>query len=108
MVVGRLQNLTEFLLLLSGQTGGEVDLVSDDEVTTLALLFGDGHSQPGVPIFTAGLRGTRLVEVDLLSVDCRDGSLPAGESFFEIQSHSVNEIIVLALKQRVRFLRKKS
>lgn len=104
----RLQNLPKFLLLLGGQARREVDFVLDDEVAALAFLLGDGHAEAGISVFAAWLRRAGFVEVDLLAVDGRDGSPPTREGFLQIQSDGVNEVVILALEKRMRFLEERN
>lgn len=94
-----LQDLPKLLLLFCGQTGGELDMIFDDEIPPRTWLLGNGHSEPGIAVGAAWLRWTGLVNVDLLAVDGGDRSLPACEGFLELEVDRMNEIVAFASKE---------
>ena len=98
------QNLAELLLLCRREAVREVDLVSDDKVTSLARLLRDGHAKTGIPLFSPGLGRTGFVQVQLLALDGCDGPLPTRQSLLEVESDGMYNVVVLALEEWVLFL----
>lgn len=101
---GNLQNLAQLLLLGRGETRWEVDLVSDDKVSTLPRLLGNGHTESWESLLATRLCRAALVQVDLLAIDCGHSSLPASEGLLEVQSDGVDNVVVFALVERMFFL----
>ncbi len=72
-----LKDIPYLLLLCRGQGCGKLDVIFDDEVSSLTRLFRDGHAEARVRVRATGLGWTTFVEVQLFAVDGVDGSLPA-------------------------------
>lgn len=100
----RSQNLLELFFLRRCEARGELDVDADDEVAPLGWLLRLGHAQIWVFFCPGRAGGAAAADVELLAVDCLDGSAPACEGFFEIELYDVFDVVAFAGEEWVVFL----
>ena len=89
----RSQDIAQDLFLFGGQTGGELDIDSYDEITAVARLLGDYHAQAGEAFLVAGLCWTGLADADRFAVNCAHDTFPACQGFLKCECHFCDEVV---------------
>jgi hypothetical protein len=98
------EDVLELTLLLGSKGGRELDVDANYKVSTLAGLLALGHSQAREFLLPCWSSWSSVSDRNLLSFDGLDGSVPANQSFLQIDFNSVSDVVAVALEERVWFL----
>lgn len=86
------------LLLLRRERLGEFDAHADNEVTALVRFLAFRHPKTGEPFCKVGSCRAAATNRNLFSVNRLNGSVPAGQSFFQVEFDDMLYIIAFAGK----------
>jgi hypothetical protein len=98
------QNLLQLPLLLLAQKRRELDIIHDNKVTPLIRFLAERHTQVRIRVTASRLRGTGFVEIDLLSIDSGDCSLPTRKGFLKLEVDFVVQVVAFTCEERMLFL----
>jgi hypothetical protein len=97
-----LQNLLQLLLLLRREVSWEIDLISNDKITSPTLLH--RHSEVWIYILRARLRWAGFLDADVLVIDGLHGTFPAGQRFLQVELDFADDVVIVASEDGMFFL----